>query len=80
VGACSRSNPSGLAAGAERPPHDVGLKTDDRVTAAHGAALNRLEQKAHTALVVTAANELQVGGNRRFKIRDEPSPNELRFA
>ena len=59
-----------------RAPDEVRLEADDRIAAAHRAALDRLEQEAHGF----ATAELQEGGDRRLEIGDERRPNDLRFA
>ena len=59
-----------------RAPDQVGIEADDRIAAAHRAALDRLEQEAHRP----AAGELQERRDRRFEIGDQRGPHHLRLA
>src|SRR5262249_3427554 len=56
-------------------PHKVGLEPDDGIAAAHGAALDRLEQEAHGR-----AGDLEEGRNRRLQVGHQGGPDHLRHA
>src|SRR6185437_1032484 len=64
----------GLVPGAA--PDHVRLEADDRVAAAHRAALYRFQQEG----VGPAVGQLEIGGDRRFEVGDQFGPDELRLA
>ena len=64
----------GLAAGGAED--QVRLDADDRIAAAHGAALDRFEQEA----VGAPRRQLEHGRDRRLQVGDHPRPHHLRLA
>ena len=64
-----------------RPPvvdtkYEIRFQTDNGVTAAHRAALNRFQEKAHGP----RTGNLEKSRDRRFQIGDERGPYDLRLA
>src|SRR5262249_57034936 len=64
-----------LGAPVDEPPDQVGLEPDDGVAAAHGPALDRLEQEAHGF-----PGNLEERRDRRLQVRDQRRPYHLRLA
>jgi anthranilate/para-aminobenzoate synthase component I len=65
-----------LGLGAAGPPDHVGIEADHRITAAHGATLDRLEQETHRP----RAGNLEKRRNRRLKIGNQRGPQHLGLA
>ena len=57
-------------------PDQVRVEADDRVAPAHGAALDRFQQEG----IARIAGQLQLGGDGRFEVGDEPGRQDLRLA
>ena len=57
-------------------PDQVGSETDHRIAAAHGAALDRFQQKT----VPYVAGELEHRRDRGLQVRDEAGRHDLRVA
>ena len=64
--------------------YEVGRKTDQRITPAHRAALDRLEQERHRRALLAVAGfarcHLEIRRHRRLEVGDEPRPDQLRCA
>ena len=57
-------------------PDHVRLEADDRVAAAHRAALDRFQQEG----VGPPVGQLEIGRDRRLEVGDQLGPDELRLA
>ena len=55
---------------------EIRLEPDDRIAAAHRAAFDQLQKKAHRP----SAGDLEKCRDRRFQIGDQSGPDELRLA
>jgi hypothetical protein len=70
--ACGAIDVGAITVGA---PDQIGIESDDRVTAAGCAAFDGFQQKA----VGFAFAELEKRRDRRFEVGDERRPNHLRL-
>ena len=60
---------------ADDAKNHVWVEADHRIAAAGGAAFDGFEQKSRAAPI---ARELEIGGDRRFEIGDQPGHDQLR--